>query len=312
MPAKPYGLNAGALLLALLALTVILVSASRTQAQSQPEPDYVIGPQDVLSIAVWDQPDLTGKFAVETDGTFTFPLVGRIKAGGLTLKGLEAEMVKRLKDGYFVNPQVTVAVEEYRSQRVFVVGEVRTPGPQTLTGEMTLVEALSRAGSTLTTAGEEAIIVRPREGSATQAPIAAASLPTAGGGNEGAGAADRTNEVIANAEATHSEVIRVDIRDLQKGVIAQNVRLRDGDTVFIPRAPTVFVFGQVRNPGEYPMRSETTVLQALSLAGGVTDRGATGRIHVVRVVNGEKKDVDVRLTDIVRPGDTLVVPERFF
>ena len=286
-------------------------------AAAQLPADYIVGPQDVVSITVWDQENLLGKFAVETDGTFTFPLIGRVKAGGLTIRELEAELIRRLKDGFFINPQVTVGIEQYRSQRVFVVGEVRTPGAQSMTGDMTLVEALARAGSTLPSAGEEAIIVRPPAGSAVAGPLVpAAASPSLGAGPSAPSGANSIGQdpeaVIAQARATHAEVMRVDIRDLQKGVLAQNIRLRDGDTVFVPRAPTMFVFGQVRNPGEYPIKSETTVLQALSLSGGVTDRGSTGRIHIVRLVKGEKKQISVRLTDLVQPGDTVIVLERFF
>ena len=89
--------------------------------------------------------------------------------------------------------------------------------------------------------------------------------------------------------------------------------LRDGDTIFIPRAESVYVFGQVKNPGAYVLQQRnTSVLQALSLAGGVTDRGSTGRIQIIRIVNGEKKEIGVKLADIVKPGDTIVVREKFF
>jgi polysaccharide export outer membrane protein len=289
----------GLLALALLALPI----APPASAQS---PDYVIGAQDVLSIAVWDQEDLAGKFAVESDGTFTFPLVGRVKAGGLTLREVEAELIRLLKDGFFINPQVTVAVEQYRSQQVFVVGEVRTPGAQSLTGDMTLIEVLARAGSTLPSAGGEAVIVRPPAGSVVGGPW----LPDLGA-DGGTGAVPGGSHETGDAR-THAEVMRVDIRDLENGVLAQNVRLRDGDTVFVPRAPTMFVFGQVRNPGEYPITSQITVLQSLSLAGGVTDRGSTSRIRIVRLVDGEKVEIGAKLNDLVEPGDTVIVQERFF
>src|SRR3954454_2705234 len=116
-----------------LTLTLLLaVLAVSGMAQIQPVRsivDYVVGPQDVLTITSYDQADLSGKFAVEADGTFTFPLIGRFKAGGLTLRATEEQLKARLKnDGYFKSPQITVAVEQYRSQKVFVVGEVRTPG----------------------------------------------------------------------------------------------------------------------------------------------------------------------------------------
>ena len=81
----------------------------------------------------------------------------------------------------------------------------------------------------------------------------------------------------------------------------------------MPRAQSIYVFGHVKNPGAYAMQqTDTTVLQALSLAGGVTDRGTTSRIKIVRIVNGDKKELKVKLTDLVQPGDTVIVSERFF
>src|SRR5438128_1448648 len=86
--------------------------------------DYIIGPQDVLTINSFDQADLSGRFTVEADGTFTYPLIGRLKAGGLTLRQIETELKKRLEDDkFFVNPQLSVAVEQFKSQKVFIVGE---------------------------------------------------------------------------------------------------------------------------------------------------------------------------------------------
>ena len=115
-----------------------------------PVTDYRVGSQDVLTITSYDQADLSGKFTVEADGTFTFPLIGRVKAGGLTLRALEDSLKTRLKDeGFFRNPQVTVSVETYRSQKIYVIGEVRSPGSYPLSGDMSLVEAIARAGSTL-------------------------------------------------------------------------------------------------------------------------------------------------------------------
>src|SRR3954454_7722281 len=106
-----------------LTLTLLLaVLAVSGMAQIQPVRsivDYVVGPQDVLTITSYDQADMSGKFTVEADGTFTFPMIGRVKAGGLTLRGLEAAIKTQLKDdGYFRNPQITVAVDTYKSQKV--------------------------------------------------------------------------------------------------------------------------------------------------------------------------------------------------
>jgi polysaccharide export outer membrane protein len=251
-------------------------------------PDYVVGPQDVLTITSYDQADLSGRFSVEADGTFTYPMIGRFTAGGLTLRQVEDALKKRLKDeGFFRNPQITVAIDQYKSQKVFIVGEVRAPGTYPLSGNMNLVEAIARAGSTLPSAGVDVVIVHAGEN---------ASGPT-----------------VPDGDDDPKELVRVNLRDLENGTPTQNPLLRDGDTVFVPRAQGVYVFGQVKNPGMYGLQQQnTTVLQALVLAGGVTDRGSTSRIKIMRVVGGEKKELKVKLTDLVQPGDTIVVSERFF
>jgi polysaccharide export outer membrane protein len=269
-----------------LAVALVALIACGHIAAAQSASDYVIGPQDVLTIQIYDQADLGGKYSVEADGTFSFPLIGRVRAGGQTLRALERELKSKLADGYFRNPQVTVAIEQYRSQRVFVMGEVRQPGPVPLTGGMTLIEALARAGSTTSTASGEVAIVRT-----SQEEVRGPVLPD---------------------QNTGSEVFRASIRELEGGALSQNLELHDGDTVFVPRAETIYVFGQVRTPGAYGVQANMTVLQALSLAGGVTEHGAIGRVRVARTENGAKKEIKVKLTDLVRPGDTVIVPERFF
>src|SRR5947208_10378857 len=111
-------LLATACLLAFASVQLIAQASSKSPASFT---DYVVGPQDVLTITSYDQADLSGKFAIEADGTFTYPLIGRFKAGGLTLRATEERLKAKLKDeGYFNNPQITVAVETYRSQKVFV------------------------------------------------------------------------------------------------------------------------------------------------------------------------------------------------
>lgn len=273
--------------LAACLFAVLLGQGSGVAAQVQAPTDYVIGPQDVLSIAVFDQDSLSGKFPVDSDGTFTFPLIGRVKAGGLTLRELEAELKTKLKDGFFKDPQLSVGVEQYRSQKIHIVGEVRSPGTYPLNGDMSLIEALARAGSALPTAAGEILIVRARAGATPTGPI------------------------LPQGEST--DVTTVDLKELQSGVLNKNVALKDADTIFVPRAESVYVFGQVKNPGAYPIQGrQTTVLQALSLAGGVTERGATGRIKIVRMVNGKKVEIKAKLDELVRPLDTIMVPERFF
>lgn len=242
--------------------------------------DYVVGSQDVLTVTVFGESELSGRYTVEQDGTFSFPQLGRVKAGGLTLRALELELKTQLADGYLKNPQVAVAIENYRSQRILVLGEVRSPGEYQLTGEMTLLAALARAGSTTPTAGREATIVRAKKN--------------------------------ARAGEQGSEVIRVDLTDLQAGNTALNVALQDGDTVNVAKALSVFVAGQVRSPGAYAADSGTTVLQVISLAGGLTERGSDSRIRIQRMEKGKRVEVGAKLTDTIRPGDTIIVKERFF
>jgi len=267
-----------ALAIALVCQMTLLTFVQSAWAQT----DYRIGAQDVLNITVFGEAELSGKYTVEQDGTFTFPLIGRVKAGGTTLRELEQEVKKHLADGYLKNPQVSIAIETYRSQRILVMGEVRSPGEYLLTGDMTLLAALARAGGTSPAASREAVIVRSRR-------------------------------VPANGEGgAEAEILRIDLADLQAGNTALNITLQDGDTLNVPKAQSVFVSGQVKAPGAYAVEPGTTVLQVLSLAGGITDRGADSRLRIQRMVKGKLRETKAKLTDTVQPGDTIIVPQKFF
>jgi polysaccharide export outer membrane protein len=265
-------------LLTLCLLITFAVIAPRSAIAQQTE--YRAGPQDVLAVTVFGEADLTGKYSVEQDGTFVFPLIGRVQAGGSTLREVEGELRKRLADGYLRNPQITVGIETYRSQRVLIIGEVRNPGEYQVSGDTSLLSALARAGSTTPAASREAVIMRSPK--------------------------------LPNGEVGPVQVIKVDLADLQAGDLTKNVQVLDGDTVNVPKAQMVFLSGQERSPGAYAVESGTTVLQALTLAGGLTDRGSDGRIRILRTVKGKKAEIKAKLTDAVLPGDTIVVPERLF
>ena len=128
--------------------------------------DYVVGPHDVLTIAFRGEPRLTGRFTVEADRTFIYRHIGRVRAGGMTVREVEAELRDRLMAGaFFEDPQIRVTVAQYRSQKIFVVGAVRSPGEYTLSGDTRLGAALALAGSTLPTAADEAVIVPAGSGS---------------------------------------------------------------------------------------------------------------------------------------------------
>jgi polysaccharide export outer membrane protein len=99
---------------------------------------------------------------------------------------------------------------------------------------------------------------------------------------------------------------------IERGDLSKNILVRNGDSIFVARAGTAVVSGQVRNPGKITVRADTTVQQAVALAGGVTERGSMGRARIVRMVNGERKELKAKETDIVLPGDTLVIGDRLF
>lgn len=266
----------------LIAMAVVMAQGFVSAAQ-QGASNYIIGAQDVLSITVLEDDKLTGRYTVEADGTFSFPLLGRIQAGGMTIRDFEVALKAKLKDGFFVNPQVSVGVEQYRSQRVFVTGEVRLPGMIPLTGGMTLVEALTRAGGAtgITSSGEVAIV--------------------------------RQKQAGKSVAEDGDEPIRVSLRDLEGGGRSGNIELQDGDTIYVLRAESFYVFGEVKSPGAHSVREGMTVLQALALAGGATVDAALNRIRIIRMEKGERKELKrVKLTDLVKAGDTIIVPERYF
>ena len=246
-----------------------------TQPRTTAPESYLVGPQDQLKITVFDEPDLTGSYRVDDGGSITFPLLGRIVASGRTISDFQDQLRTQLAS-YIRNPQVRVDIDQFKSQSVMVVGEVRAAGKIPMTGaSMTLLEALVAAGSPTAQASSE-IIVRHR-------PLEP--------GQEG-------------------EEIRVNRKDLELG--KQDVALRDGDIINVPTAQRFYMDGFVRNPGYYILDPGMTIQQAIALAGGLTDRGSNGRIKAKRLVNGKLTDVSVQLSDKVQPNDTISIPSRFF
>jgi polysaccharide export outer membrane protein len=147
---------------------------------------------------------------------------------------------------------------------------------------MTILDAVVEAGSVTAAAGSLIQLVRPRRDD---------------GGDTG---------------NSHAEIVTVDFAELRGGQSAGNHLLRDGDTVVVLPARPIFVTGHVRSPGAYAAQPGMTVLQAVSLAGGFAERGSNRRLKILRVVDGHKKEIDVKLTDVVEAGDTIIVPKRFF
>jgi len=246
--------------------------------------DYVVGAQDLIKITVFDEPTMSGSYRVDTDGSFQYPMLGRVAVGGMRIREVEQMLKTKLEDGYIKRAQVAVDVEQFRSRSIFVVGEVRTPGKYLMTAQMSLIEALAAAGSTTATASSEVMILRPRDAGSAQA--------------------------LTPEQVDQNSVTRVNLADLQLGRLSQNVALVEGDTIFVPKADKFFITGQVRSPGAYTFERGLTVLQAISLAGGLTEKGSSRRIKVVRSVKGKKTQQGIDLADAIQPGDTLVIPQR--
>jgi polysaccharide export outer membrane protein len=288
--------------------------------------DYEIGPGDVLKVVVLGQAEMTGSFTVGPEGMVSFPILGKIKAAENTTLELERKLTVLLADGILKRPQVTVTVAEYGSQKVFVTGEVQRPGQYALKADRSLLALLGDVGALGPNAGHEVIVVRPPGGSATASgPVVPLSLTEDPGAQtaptEAPGAETPPTTTPATPPsgipglpfvASGSEVFRISLLELQSGNPEKNVTLHAGDTVYFPRAAQVYVMGSVARPGPYRFQEGMTVLQALTLAGGATERGSSGRTKVIRIVNGRKVERKMKATDLVLPEDTLVVPERFF
>lgn len=254
---------------------------SPNASATSPQPGYQIGPQDELKITVFDAQELTGSYRVDGDGFITFPLLGRIAAGGSTLGEVQEKLRTMLANGYIRNPQVRVDIGEYKSQSVIVSGEVRAPAEIRMTGNMTLLRALAQAGSPLSSASSELTIARQRKGAS------------------------------GIATTDNAEVIKVNWRDLQTGR-GNDIVLQDGDVIFVPKAQTFYIEGYVRNGGTFVLEPGLTVEQAIALAGGLTDRGSNRGIKATRTSNGKTQEVDLKLSDKVQPGDVIHIKQRLF
>ena len=278
----------------LLIVLVLAGSAAGAWAQTPPNPAppnqtsarslaptsaYVVGPQDLLNITVYGEPTLSGRLRVDNDGSFPFQYLGRVQVEGLTTSQIEKKLRDGLADGYLRNPQISVEVVEYRSQSVFVTGEVRMPNKYSLPGNSTLMDVLTLAGSVTSNAGSWVQITHAKPGA------------------KGA------------LELTAEYDMRVSLRDIQTGR-AQNIFVQDGDRIFVPKAERIFVVGQVRNSGGIPYEEGMTVFEAISAAGGITEKGSNNRIEIIRIEKGQRRTINAKPTDVLKPGDQVNVKAR--
>jgi len=144
-------------------VAVLFLSQGLCQAQAPVPPSYLIGPNDLLSIYVWKEPDLTREVTVMPDGKISFPLIGEIVAQGRTVTDLKKAISDKLQD-FVTAPEVTVIVRESRSRIIYTIGQVTSPGPYPLAPDMTVIQALSSAGGFGEWADTKSIVIIRREG----------------------------------------------------------------------------------------------------------------------------------------------------
>lgn len=270
-----------------LALLVVVLSMAGSTHPAAAQDSYKLGVRDVVNVSVFGHTELTGRFTVGDDGTLTFPLLGSVSAGGLTIAELQAAIVRGLSDGFLRAPQVSVEIAQYISQRVYAIGEVRTPGAVTLSGTSSLLDVLVKAGSLTELAGGDIRLLR-RKGANATGPL-------------------------APGQPDVEEVARINVQQVRRGLLSFNGTLVDGDTLFVPRAESVYVLGNVNKPGTYVLDpGVTTVMTAIAQAGGISELGSTKRIRVSRTQDGRVVELEVKLSDLLQPGDTLVVGLRRF
>jgi polysaccharide export outer membrane protein len=285
--------------LLLSAVTLGSVSAAEAVQGGPDTGTYVFGPNDQLMIRALDAEEISDKtYRIDSDGNLTLPMIGRLKAAGLTAGQLESELVSRLEK-YIRHPKVAVSVTELHSQPVSVIGAVMNPGVIQLQGKKTLVEVLSMAGGVRNDAGQSVVITR-RQGWGT--------LPLAN---------------VRQDEKGQSSTAEVRLKDvLEARNPAENIPIFPNDIISVSRAETIYVLGAVNKAGGFVLNERDTlsVLQVLSLAGGLERTAAPQKAKILRITPGETRRAEVPLdlkqifsgkaVDIaLQPDDILFVPD---
>lgn len=266
----------------LLLLTISLMSPAAGPVATQPG-QYMLGPDDGLTIRVADVPELDAKalgvVKVDHQGNINLPLAGRIHASGFTVEGLEKKIAESLS-GIMRAPEVVVSVAEYRSHPVSVLGAVRTPGVYQVAGTKTLFEVLSLAGGLNPDASNRVNITRERS---------AGPLPLPN---------------VTTDDSGKFFVGELNVRDIMDAKNPEeNIAVRPHDVITVPKADLVYVVGAVRRPGGFPLaeKEQISVLQALSMAEGLdgTARSKNARILREPAGSSERQEIKVNLNEIL-------------
>jgi polysaccharide biosynthesis/export protein len=252
-------------------------AAPAAPSPAAPSPE-LLGDGDSVRVTVFQNPDLTTEARISERGSISFPLIGEVVIAGLTPEGAAARIADRLTRGKFViNPQVSLSLQQLRSRQVSVLGEVGKPGRYALDDvNNSLTAVLARAGGINGEGDDSVVVVRNQNGRETRTAI--------------------------------------DVPEMYRtGDMSHDMRLENGDVIYVKHAPQFYLYGQVQKAGAYRLQPQMTVMQAISVGGGLTPRGTLHGLKVQRRnPDGQVSTVDVHPTDVVRADDVIVVRERLF
>jgi polysaccharide biosynthesis/export protein len=237
-----------------------------------------LGAGDAVRITVFRNSDLDTETRISSDGSITFPLIGRVHLADRTVAEAGTVIADALRSGDFVrDAQVSVLVLEVRSRTVSILGHVARPGQYPLDGtNLTLTDGLALAGGITETGADTVIVMTERNG------------------------------VVQRFEIDVPAMYR-------SGDLSGNIPLVSGDTLFVPNAPVFYVYGAVQRAGVYRLEPDTLVQHALSLGGGLTPRGSERGIRISRQMpDGTVERINARLSDPVQAGDVITIRESLF
>lgn len=253
-------------------------AVAQTTASAAVAAEYRLGSGDAVRINVYQNPDLTIETRVTEAGLISYPLLGSIRVGGLSVTATEKLIADGLKNGNFVKqPQVTLVVTQVRGNQASVLGQVNRPGRYLIeVADMRLTDLLAMAGGTAGNGSDMVVVTGTREGKPFRTEI---DLPTM----------------------------------FAPGGTGKDILINNGDSIWVDRQPLVYIYGEVQRPG--PMRVERgmSVMQALATGGGLTQRGTQKGIRIHRkTVDGKVQVVEPALDDKVQDGDVVYVRESLF
>lgn len=259
-------------------LLVALLALCGQHALAQARPDYPLGAGDTIRVQVFQNPDLTIETRVSENGTITYPLIGSVDLGGLSVAVAEKKIADALQKGGFIQkPQVNIAITQLRGNQVAVLGQVNRPGRFPLeTANIRLSDMLANAGGATASGDDIAIVSGQRAGKPFRKQV---DIPS-----------------IFLADRLQDDVV-----------------LQGGDTIYVHRAAVFYIYGEAQRPGAFRIERDMTVMQALAQGGGPTLRGSEKRLRLHRkAADGSVQQIEPQLTDPVLPNDVIYVRESLF